>query len=284
MRHHFSLIACVFGSLVGFGQTITTVIGTGYVFDGDGKAALQAPLGLTMSIAVHPTTNEPHFVDTDNHMVMRVRADGTLFVVAGNGRAGYSGDGGPAKEASLNTPRQIAFSRQGGLYIADMANQRVRRLGADGIITTVAGNGARGRAAAGAAAVSSPLDYPHGVAMDSRGNFYVADHFNDQIRRVDTNGRTTVFAGNGVNDSNGDGSAAVNASLGRRFDIAVDASDTVYFVDGTGNRVRRVRGNGVIEAAAGNGSFTFSEKGAGDAGWTRECPNDCGGYQGRIFI
>jgi glucose/arabinose dehydrogenase len=179
-------------------QTINTLVGTGYLFDGDGTTAVQAPLGLTMSMAVHPLTNEPHFIDTDNHMVMRVRADGVLFVVAGNGRPGFSGDGGSAKEASLNTPRQIAFDRQGVLYIADTSNYRVRRVDTNGVITTVGGTGGRGRAVDGALAVASPLEAPHGVAVDSRGNLYIADHFNDQIRRVDTNGRISLFAGTGA--------------------------------------------------------------------------------------
>ena len=90
------LICSLLAVALGFGQTINTVVGTGYVFDGDGRAAAQAPLGLLMSIAVHPVTNEPYFCDTDNNMVMRLRADGVLFVVAGNGRPGFSGDGGPA--------------------------------------------------------------------------------------------------------------------------------------------------------------------------------------------
>lgn len=252
-----SLVAAV----VGYGQTINTVVGTGYVFDGDGKPAAQAPLGLTISMAIHPLTNEPYFTDTDNHMVMRVRADGTLFVVAGNGRPGFSGDGGPAKEASLNTPRQMAFDRQGNLYIADMVNQRVRRVGTDGVITTVAGNGARGRAPEGAVAVQAPLDYPHGVAVDSRGNLYITDHFNNQLRRVDTNGRTTVFAGTGTNGFSGDGGPATAATLGTPFDVVCDRADNVLFVDAAGIRIRRIRTNGVIETAAGNGSIQYSGDG-----------------------
>lgn len=243
------------------GQTINTVIGTGYVFDGDGKSAVQAPLGLTISIAVHPTTNEPYFVDTDNHMVMRVRADGVLFVAAGNGRPGFSGDGGPAKEASLNVPRQITFDRQGNLYIADEVNQRVRRVDTNGIITSVAGNGVRGRAPEGAVATQSSLDYPHGVAVDSRGNLYISDHFNNQIRRVDTAGRTTVFAGTGDFTSSGDGGPATRATLGRPFDVVVDRSDNVLFVDAAGIRIRRVRTNGIIETVAGNGTLNVTGDG-----------------------
>ena len=244
--------------MVGFGQTINTVVGTGYVFDGDGRAAVQAPLGLTMSIAVHPVTNEPYFCDTDNNMVMRVRADGALFVVAGNGRPGFSGDGGPAKEASLNTPRQVAIDRLGNVFIADMVNQRVRRVGPDGVITTVAGNGAIGKAADGVAALEGPLNFPHGVAVDSRGNIFISDHFNHQIRRVDTNGRMTAFAGTGTNSYSGDGGAATNATLGLPFQVVVDRADNVLFVDAAGIRIRRVRTNGVIETAAGNGSINIS--------------------------
>ena len=255
MRFLFcSLLAVV----VGFGQTINTVVGTGYVFDGDGRAAVQAPLGLTMSIAVHPLTNEPYFCDTDNNMVMRVRADGVLFVVAGNGRPGFSGDGGPAKEASLNTPRQVAIDRLGNVFIADMVNQRVRRVAPDGVITTVAGNGAIGKAVDGVAALEGPLNFPHGVAVDSRGNIFISDHFNHQIRRVDTNGRMTAFAGTGTNSYSGDGGAATSATLGLPFQVVVDRADNVLFVDAAGIRIRRVRTNGVIETAAGNGSINIS--------------------------
>jgi len=254
---HFTSLVCLAG-LACAGQTITTVIGTGYVFDGDGKAALQAPLGLTRSIAVHPATNEPYFIDTDNNMVMRLRADGILFVVAGNGRPGFSGDGGPAKEASLNTPRQVAFDRQGNLFIADMTNQRIRKVDSSGTITTVAGNGVIGNATDGAVALAAPLNYPHGVAVDSRGNFYISDHFNNQIKKVDPNGRITNFAGNGEFAYGGDNGPAVRAALGKPFEIVCDRSDNVYFVDAAGIRIRRIRTTGVIETAAGNGSIEIS--------------------------
>src|SRR5260221_6847795 len=211
-------------------QTMTTLIGNGYVFDGDGKPGLQAALGLTYSAAIHPRTGEVHFADIDNCTVLRLRADGVLFVVAGNGRPGFSGDGGPATEASLSALlKQIAFDRQGNLYIVDAANSRVRKVDANGIISTVAGNNRRGRAPDGAVAAESSLDYPHGVAVDSKGNLYIADHFNLQIRKVDTAGRTTIYAGNGTQAATGDGGPAVRASLGKPIDMAIDTADNLYF-------------------------------------------------------
>src|SRR5207237_4104144 len=116
----------------------------------------------------------------------------TITTVAGNGTAGYSGDGGPATSAQLNAPFGVAVDGGGNIYISEWSNHRVRKVSASGVITTIAGVGIGGFGGDGGPATDAALNSPEGVAVDSAGNVYIADSFNNRIRKIDTSGRITT--------------------------------------------------------------------------------------------
>jgi DNA-binding beta-propeller fold protein YncE len=122
---------------------------------------------------------------------------GNEIVVAGNGGAGFSGDGAAATAAQLSSPGGVAVDAAGNLFIADYNNQRIRRVDTSGIISTVAGNGSAGFSGDGAAATAAQLSYPFGVAVDAAGNLFIADQSNNRIRKVDITGSISTVAGNG---------------------------------------------------------------------------------------
>ena len=137
---------------------------------------------------------------------------GLITTVAGNGTAGYSGDGGPATAAALNAPEGLVIDSVGNLYIADQFNRRIRKV-SNGIITTVAGNGLAGYAGDGGPSVTAELSGPAGISLDAAGNLYIADRDNNRIRVLLTNGTIWTVAGNGSAACAGDGSSAVTGAL-----------------------------------------------------------------------
>src|SRR5208282_1269376 len=142
---------------------------------------------------------------------------GIITTVAGNGTFGYNGDNGPATSAELQVPSGVAVDSAGNLYIADSSNNRIRKVDANGIITTVAGSDTFGYSGDGGPATSAELYVPYGVAVDSAGNLYIADINNNRIRKVDASGIITTVAGNGTFGYNGDNIAATSAELENAF-------------------------------------------------------------------
>lgn len=193
-----------------------------------------------------------------------------ISTVAGNGSQGYSGDGGPVTNASLSFPSDVVVDAAGNLFIADSSNNRIRKIGTDDNIATVAGNGTNGYSGDGGPATNASLSYPAGVAMDNAGNLFIADNGKCVIRKVDASGIITTFAGNGTFGHSGDGGPATNASLYYTHGVAVDAGGNVFFSegynsDGTFGFVRKVDTNGIITTVAGNGTNSFSSNvGDGD--------------------
>ncbi len=174
------------------------------------------------------------------HRVLKVTPAGLVTPFAGTGSRGYSGDNGPAISAQLNQPNGLAVDSAGNVYIADTANERIRKVDTNGIITTIAGNGKNDYPGDGRAATSASFNDPVGIALDSAGNLYIADRRNDVIRMVArSSGIITTIAGIGGTDGeSGDGGLALNAQLSFPTGIAVDAVGRVYIGD-TGNvRVR----------------------------------------------
>jgi uncharacterized protein (TIGR03437 family) len=192
--------------------------------------------------------------DRDNERVFLISPNGTLSAVAGNGIAGFSGDGGPATSASFSQPSAVAVDSAGNLYIADYSNGRIRKV-SNGIITTVAGNGNSGFSGDGGPATGASLNGADGVAVDAAGNLYIADGGNNRIRKV-SNGIITTVAGNGNSGFSGDGGPAVNASLAFPNGIAVDSAGNLFMADTGNSRIRRVS-NGTITTVAGNGAFGY---------------------------
>jgi hypothetical protein len=250
--------------------TMTPVAGTGVPGDsGDGGPAASAQLQLPHGVAF-TASGELLIADALNQRIRLVTADGTITTAAGTGVAGFSGDGGPAAAAQIDSPRGLAALPEGGYLIADTGNQRVRLVLPDGTITTVAGNGVRGFAGDGGPATEAELSNPFAIAPTGDGGFLVADNGNQRIRLVGANGTITTVAGNGVRGFSGDGGPAIEAALNDPHAVA-SLPDGGFLVADTGNdRVRRVWPDGQIATVAGNGVGGFS----GDGGPATEAELD----------
>jgi hypothetical protein len=163
---------------------ITAIAGTGATgFAGDGGPATQAQLRAPIGIAADSAGNV-YFADQANNRIRKISVGGIITTVAGNGSQGFSGDGGPATSAAIDGPFGVAVDRAGVVYVTDSRNDRVRRVGLDGIITTIAGTGNPGFSGDGGPATAAQLQGPHGVAVDAAGKVYIADTANDRIRTV----------------------------------------------------------------------------------------------------
>jgi len=251
-------------------QSIVTVAGTGMAAGGgDGGPAVQAQLNLPFDVALDVRGNL-YFSDTFNHRVRRIdQKSGTITTMAGDGTAGFSGDGGLATKARLNEPYGIVLDALGSLFVVDRLNRRVRRVdGRTGIITTVAGNGTKTYSGDGGPAQAAGLVEPNGVALDRTGQFLlIADVGGNRIRKVDlTTGRISTFAGTGRARHDGDGRPAADASLwgARAVDVGPDGS--VYILEREGNTLRVVSpSTGTITTVAGTGAKGYS----GDGGPAR---------------
>jgi sugar lactone lactonase YvrE len=194
----------------------------------------------------------------DLNRVRRIDAAGVITTVAGDGTYGFSGDGGPATSAQV-VPADVAFDGAGNLFIADRGNDRIRKVTPDGVIRTVAGNGYHVPVVDGGPATDSALSYPDTVAVRD-GSIYVNGTNNRSVRRIDPAGTITTIAGDGEYGADGDGGPALAASL-QAYDLAFDAEGNLYMADWFNNRLRRLRPDGILDTAAGNGTFSFGGDG-----------------------
>ena len=241
---------------------IYTVAGDGVPgYAGDAGVATDARLNLPRGLA---STADGGFLiaQASNAAVRRVSPRGYISTVAGNGLAGYDGDGGPASRARLNFVHAVAPSSGGSFLIADTFNQRIRKVGGGGRILTVAGTGSAGYGGDGGPALNAALSSPHGVAATGDGGFLIADTENDRVRRVSPSGTITTVAGTGARGFSGDGAPAAMARLNRPFAIAVMADGGFLMADTGNQRVRRVDPAGRITTVAGTDTPGF----AGDGG------------------
>ena len=231
---------------------ITTVAGGGVSIGDNGPAAsaqLNGPYGVAMDSA-----GNLYIADYGNNRIRKV-SNGVITTVAGNGTPGFSGDNGPATSAQLNYPNGVAVDSAGNLYVADFGNNRIRKV-SNGTITTVAGNGTGGFSGDNGPAASAQLRQPQGIAVDSAGILYMADTYNNRIRKV-SNGAITTVAGSGTQGFSGDNGPATNAQLNLPFGVVVDSAGDLYIADLNNHRIRKVS-NGVITTVAGNGTPGFS--------------------------
>jgi sugar lactone lactonase YvrE len=248
---------------------ITTVAGgTGVVgFDGDGGPATKALLNAPLAVAAD-AEGSLYISDADNFRIRKVDTTGTITTVAGTGEQGFSGDGGPATSARLMSPAGMAFDARSNLYLADYA--AVRKIDRSGQITTVAGTGKwfrkpdpehitggprRRFAGEGRRATDAKL-IADDVALDSRGNLYIADGSGDRVYRVDGDGIITTVAGtvSGKGSRLGDGGPATSAFIDLPAAVAVDRRGSVLIADHHGERIRRVGPHGTITTIAGTGA------------------------------
>lgn len=259
---------------------ISTVAGDGVAdFSGDGGPALSASFRLSADVALTPT-GEIVVADTRNNRVRKISSAGVMSTIAGDGFVDAFGDGrfrgdnGPASEASIRGPRGIFVAANGNIFIADTENQRIRKIDADGVISTVAGDGGAGTAGDSGPATLANLNFPSGVHVDGIGNIYIADTANHLVRKVSPAGMISTVAGDGFLDDfsggrfAGDGGPATLASLDFPTDIAVDNEGTIYIADTFSHRIRKVAVDGTISTIVGDGFIDGSGGGrfSGDDG------------------
>ena len=203
---------------------ITTVAGTGLPgFSGDGGPATSAMLNLPIAVAVDPNGNL-YITDWENFRIRKVDPQGTITTIAGTGKKGHSGDGGPARSARLSDPGGLAFDARGNLYVAD--HVAIRRIDRAGIITTVAGN-----------ARMTASD----VAFDGQGAMYLSDTLHHRVQKVDAEGVISTVAGSGQLSPLGDGGPATSAGVDFPVGVAVDGNGNLLIAEHHGNRIRKVR-------------------------------------------
>jgi sugar lactone lactonase YvrE len=245
---------------------LVNVVGTGASgYSGDGgsatRAQLKVPAGLTFD-----SKGNLYIADRENHRVRKVNRKGIITTVAGNGTAGFSGDGGPATQASLNLPSGLVVDNKGNLYISDRSNNRVRMVNGKGIIKTIAGNGNDGYHGDNMPALQATLDKPFGLALDKDNNLYIADRGNNRIRKIDASGLISTVAGDGGFYFIGDNGPAYRASIAGPTDVAVDDKGNIYIADRNNNRIRKVDTLGMIHTVMGTGQQDYN----GDSELARE--------------
>ena len=213
---------------------------------------LALTLGLVLGVVADDGGNL-YLASADLNAVFRLDSSGVLTRVAGNSRTGYSGDGGPATNARITSPKGLALDAAGNLFVADYGNRRIRRVSRDGIITTVAGSGACCFSGDGGPAVNAALATPLGLSVDAVGNLFIADEYNHRVRKVSTSGIITTVAGNGIPGFSGDGGPGDKAQLSYPTSVAADRAGNLYIADYNNHRIRMLSADGILTTAAGNG-------------------------------
>jgi len=258
--------------------TISTFAGTGYEagscgsgdFSGDGGPAVSARFRSPFSVVADPSHNI--YVGDDNNEIRKINTTGTISDFAGQGPsvstdAAYNNDGGPASAVDLIYPLGLAADNAGNIYYIDGSTYQVRMISSTGIVKTIAGVGCCGAYSGDngpgtAAAINNPTQ----IAVDNAGNVYIADDGNYVIRKVNSSGVITTFAGNGSVGYSGDGGAATAAKLWDPKGVATDAAGNVYIADAAVSRIRKVDVAGTITTIAGTGTGPATGGYSGDNG------------------
>jgi uncharacterized protein (TIGR03437 family) len=258
------LAACAIVAATRAQGIITTVAGTDLLFSAQGKPGQAVPLGRLQAVTVDPQ-NRAVFADPYYNLIVRVEADGTLRVIAGNNvqglsagmgtfaasGGGFSGDGGPATSAALNRPAGVAYDSQGNLYIADTFNNRIRVVGTDGVITTLAGSGVPGYQDGPTS--GAQFNLPQEITVDSSNAVYVNDYGNYVIRKI-FQGRVSTVAGTANRfGPTADGAPALGSALNIVRGLVIDTSGVIYFAEYLSNRVRKIGLDGRLVTVAGTG-------------------------------
>lgn len=236
-------------------------------FGGDGGPATSAQIFPSNGGLAVDSIGNVYIADGNNQRVRKVTPAGIISTVAGNGSAGYSGDGGPATSAQLNFPTYLTVDSTDNLYISDSSNSRIRKVDSAGIITTFAGNGNVSFSGDGGPAINASVNSPGGIAFDAAGNLYISEPGEGRVRKVNTAGIISIFAGQAPRNRgfSGDGGPATSAQLQGPFGLAVDASGAIYIADNGNSRIRKVDAAGIITTYAGNGQSVATSP-LGDGG------------------
>jgi trimeric autotransporter adhesin len=240
---------------------ISTIAGDGDPgFSGDEDDATAAQLKQPTALAVDAAGNL-FIADTANQRVRKVTTDGVINTIAGNGMAGFSGDGGLALTSKLNYPAGITLDGAGNIYIADAYNHCIRKMTSAGAISTVAGTETAGFSGDGGKATSAQLYLPTGIIVDSTGDLLIADYVNRRVRKVKTDGVISTVAGIGTQGFGGDGGQANLAQLYLPTSVALDTTGNLFIADSSNSRIRKVTPGGMISTVAGDGNQGFGGDG-----------------------
>ncbi len=253
---------------VGPDGVIGTVAGTGV---GDGGPATSAFLNRPSGVAYDALGNI-YVADSEAHRIRKVAPDGLITTLAGNGTAGFSGDGGPASDAQVASPYAVALDQGGNVYIADSLNYRIRKISLDGTIRTIAGTGTEGLTGEAGMATSARIGLATNIAVDQNGTVYFNDLSANRVRKVTPAGIINLVAGNGNETFGGDGGPATEAQL-VPGGIAPDKSGNLYIADGANHRIRKIDAKGVISTVAGSGRAGYTD-GSSAAAAEFDTPND----------
>ena len=233
---------------------VATVAGSASL--GDGGPAIDAQIGAIQGVATDLAGNV-YLSDTTHNLVRRIDGSGIITTVAGTGTAGFSGDGGPATSAQLHFPYGLALDASGNLYIADLGNNRVRRVSPAGIIQTFVGSGGEGSSGDGGPATRAQMLSPRNLAIDSNGNLYISEFAAHRVRKVAPNGVISSAAGTGIEGFGGDNAPATAAQLAFPAGLALDSSGDLYIADSQNQRIREVLPNGAIITFLGGTEITL---------------------------
>ena len=255
--------------------TITVIAGTGVAgFSGDGGPATAAEISEPSGLAFDRMGNL-FFGDYLNHRIRKINTSGTITTVAGTGTSGFSGDGGPATAAKLNHPYGMIFDPAGNLFFADEYNHCVRKISTSGVISTFAGTGGSGGYSGdGGAATAAGMFYPNYLVFNSSGDMFVMDNTDHRIRKINTAGIISTFAGNGTAGFSGDGGPCTAAEINFAGGLKFDVSGNLYIADASNNRIRIINTSGVINTFAGTGTDGFGGDGGSATGSELNSPLD----------
>ncbi|HIJ50507.1 MAG TPA: hypothetical protein HPP54_05565 [Nitrospinae bacterium] len=237
---------------------MTIYVGTGSSgFSGDGGKATEARLNVPAGLAFDKSGNL-YIADRNNNRIRKVDTSGTITTIAGTRTAGFSGDGGLATQAQLNLPSGVALDGKGNIFISDRSNNRIRVIDSKGKIRTYAGSGNDGFSGDNGPALKASIDRPFGIALDRKGNLYIADRRNNRVRKVNTQGIITTVAGDGGYFMMGDNGPAYRASIAGPTGVVVDDQGTLYIADRENNRIRAVDSQGMISTVVGTGQQDYN--------------------------
>ena len=242
-------------------SVITTVAGTDWFLTADGKPGTSVPLSAEIRQIATDAQGNLYVPDEFNQVVFRIGTDGVAHIFAGNGIAGFSGDGGAAVNASLNNPFAVAVDKNGNVFISDYRNYRIRRISPGGIISTVAGSGVNGFSGDGGPATQAQFGFVSCLAFDNNNDLLICDETNNRVRKVTPAGVVSTIAGNGKQAYSGDGGAATLAALNQPQGLLTDPAGHIYIAEFGNQTVRRIELDGTISTFAGNGTHGFSGDG-----------------------